>query len=84
MHGYGVGQLGRHTHFLECNIHQNKVKESPNYASKPSCPNVSTKRLQTWNLSYLHNDVQVEWKPSVVNHGCLSLMEVGLKAQNAF
>jgi hypothetical protein len=28
--------------------------------------------------------VQVEWKPSVVNHGSLSLMEVGLKAQNAF
>jgi hypothetical protein len=47
MHGYGVGQLGGQTHFLECNIHQNKVKESPNYASKPSCPNVSTKNLQT-------------------------------------
>ncbi len=42
MHGYGVRQHGGHTHFLECNIYQNKVEESPNYASKPCCTNVCT------------------------------------------
>lgn len=45
----------------------------PNYAFEPCCLDVCAKVLHTWNLSFLHDNVQVEWKPSVICHRCLIL-----------